>query len=145
MINLLAQATTVTPPSSGDFWNPANWVPFVNSVGMPGVFALVFFIAILWMWKTGMGEWKAHLEESRGLLRSQVVLCRQVHGTGGTANVSDFRDAASDLLDAAQDIADGIGKETGIAVKPKLAAARQKIRNQPAPLPALNLNTGGEG
>jgi hypothetical protein len=50
MISLFAQpATPPTPvptvPTSGDFWNPANWATAIHELGIVG-FLLIMFVAI---------------------------------------------------------------------------------------------------
>jgi len=64
--------TTPTPtiPTSGDFWNPTSWVPFVHEIGIPGFFALVFFAYIVWK------EWRNSKQPSN---REQVTTLRWMY------------------------------------------------------------------
>jgi hypothetical protein len=72
------------------------------------------------------------------LTASQLGLCRQVHRTGGTANVSDFRDAGHDLADVLRTIGEGVSNKTGETIKPKIDRIHQKLRNTPPPLPVVS-------
>jgi hypothetical protein len=144
MLTLMAE-TTVNTPSSGDFWNPANWVPLVKEMGIGGFFALVMFGFFMWIFWRGLTKWDKHLTRQEKLTASQLGLCRQVHATGGTANVSDFRDAGHDLVDVLQSIGEGVSEETGDRIKPKIDRIHEKLRNVPPPLPVLNLGMNGDG
>lgn len=137
MLTLLAEVAPTThpglqAPTSGDFWNPANY----SWLGGDKFLVLVFAAALLYfVWKA-LGKWDTHLSRQEKLTQSQFTLCTQVHSPGGTANLSDFRDCGHDLADVLQEIGDGVGK--GDAVKKKLDRVHQKLRNGPAPLPVLD-------
>ena len=125
-------------PDGGSFWNPANWAPFVEKIGIPGFFAIVLFgFFVYFVWKA-LTQWDKHLIRQERLMGSQLVLCRQVHGPGGTANVSDFRDAGRDIAGVLQDMGDGISEETGASIKPKLERLLDRLHNSPPPLPSIN-------
>jgi len=145
MVNLLAQTPTpVQVPAAGDFWNPSNWAPFVKEIGIPGFFAIVLFGFFIWIMSRGLTKWDRHLTRQEKLTATHLALCRQVHGAGGVSNISDFRDAGHELVDALQEIADGIGPDTGEAVKPRVSRIHQTLRNVPPPLPTLDLASNGD-
>ena len=127
--------TTFTPPSSGDFWNPANWAGLVEKLGVVGFMCLVmfgFFIVLLWKILT---RWDAHLTRQEKLVLGQYALCRQVHQAGGVANVSDFREVGHDVANILQDLGEGISEATGKIIKEKTESMHRRLRNSPAPLP----------
>ena len=99
---------------------------------------MLFGFFIVFIWKA-LGKWDAHLTRQEKLTASQLGLCRQVHRTGGTANVADFRNAGHDLADVLQTIGDGVSNQTGEAIKPKIDRIHEKHRNTPPPLPATDL------
>ena len=47
---LLLAADAPVHPSSGDFWNPANWSEFIKQIGFPGFFAVLMFTALAYLW-----------------------------------------------------------------------------------------------
>lgn len=137
---LIAQATP-THPTSGDFWNPNNWVEFIKAVGFGGFFAIVLFgFFVFFLWKA-LGRWESHLERAEKLQSTQLSLCTQVHRPGGTANVSELRDAADIAVSVLQDMGNGIGKETGDAIRPKLDRMREKLKPPPQPLPMVDIQS----
>ncbi|MCE5267233.1 MAG: hypothetical protein LLG00_05050 [Planctomycetaceae bacterium] len=141
MLFILADGSSVSHsvqvPTSGDFWNPANY----SWLGGDKFLTLVFAAALLaFVWRA-LSKWDRHLSRQEKVIKAQFALCTQVHQIGGTANVSDFRECGHDVADVLQDIGDGVGK--GEVVKAKLDRVHQKLRNQPAPLPVLA--AGGDG
>jgi len=139
MLSLLAQTAPAAPttPSSGDFWNPANWPQFIAAVGIPGFFALIFLGLLVWFFWKGLSKWDRHLARQEQLIRSQWTLCRQVHSTGGSANVTDLREAGHAMADALLDIAKGINKDTAAAVAPSIARIHYSLRPVASPLPEV--------
>lgn len=136
MEQFLAQ---ITPPSSGDFWNPANWPTIIEKLGIGGFFALVLFgIFIAFGWRM-MNQWDKHLKESRALNKEQFALCRYTHGPGGVANNQPLIDAAHECVDMVGVLAQGIGPDTAKAVAPHIASAHSKLRKEPPPVPETNI------
>jgi hypothetical protein len=54
MYSLFAAETAVVEhPTSGDYWNPANWVALIHELGFSGLMALVMFAACAWLvWRS---------------------------------------------------------------------------------------------
>lgn len=136
----------VTPPTSGDFWNPSNWSWLGGDK-----FLLILFggVVAAFAWRflaRGLDKWDKHLSRQEALTSSQLTLCRQVHGEGGTSNLTDFRDAGHDLVDVLQDLGTGISPQTGEKIKPKIDEIHRRLRNSPPPLPlpTVNLNANGD-
>jgi len=145
MFSPVAQTPSpVAVPTSGDFWNPSNWAPFISAVGIPGFMCLILFLFFIWfLWK-GLTKWDGHLTRQEKLTKLQLMLCHQIHSPGGVANVSDFRDAGHEFADVLQDLGEGIGKETGAVIKPKIGKIHEKLRNVPSPFPSLDLSPGDQ-
>lgn len=118
---------------SGDFWNPANWGPFVAAIGLPGFFAVILFGFFVWFLWRNLNRWDRYLVTLTAILKC-------AYSPGGVGNVSDFRDAGHDLMNILQDIGDGISEDVGSNIKPKLDKMRDRLRNVPPPIPALYTN-----
>lgn len=134
---MMILAQTITPPSSGDFWNPTNWVQFVEKIGVAGFFALVLFGFFIWFLWRALTKWEDHLNRSEDLTKSQLKLCKWAHGTGGIANNENLEQAAHAAADAMQTIADGVSPETGRAAKQSIDKIHEKLRVTP-PFPEFN-------
>jgi hypothetical protein len=128
----------LTPPTSGDFWNPENWGRFISSIGIPGFFALVFFGFTVWIIWKGLHKWDKHLSRQERIATIQLSLCKGVHSVGGVANVTDFRDAGHDFADILQSIGNEMG--VGEEIKNSIKHIHDVLRNKPAPLPIVQFN-----
>lgn len=129
----------VTPPSSGDFWNPANWSTFVEKLGVVGFFALILFAFFVWFLWRALGKWDKHLERSEKLQASQLTLCRYTHGPGGVANTAPLVDVGHDFAEAAEVIGRGVSPATGKAVAAIADRIHVKLRVAPPALPQENM------
>jgi hypothetical protein len=132
MFQLFAQGTdagvALTPPSSGDFWNPSNW----QWLGGDKFLLLCMMGFFMWFVWRALSKWDVHLDRSEKLQGAQIRFCGRVHQSGGVGNNESILKAGHAAASVLEAMAQGISDKTGKDVKTDIGIIHDALNVRPA-------------